>query len=208
MPSWISGSTSAWTCSPRSSLHRLLHHLRVELEADGGDVPDCCLPSRLPAPRISRSCAASRKPPPRSSSSCSTRSRFCASARDQVLAGDQEVGVGALVRAADAAAQLVELRQAEVVGAVDDDGVGARDVEPGLDDRRADQHVRPRACMKCEHRPSRASRSPICPCATAMRASGTSSRRRRAMRVDVLDPVVDEEHLPAARRARAGWRRG
>ena len=45
-------------------------------------------------------------------------------------------------RAPDAAAQLVELRQAEGVGAVDQHRVGARDVETALDDRGAEQHVR------------------------------------------------------------------
>src|SRR5947207_2439646 len=47
---------------------------------------------------------------------------------DQVLAGNQKIGVRAHIGAADAAAQLVELREAEGVGAVDDDRVGARDV--------------------------------------------------------------------------------
>ena len=46
-----------------------------------------------------------------------------------------------MMRAADAAAQLVQLREAEPVGAVDDDRVGARDVDAGFDDRRAHQHV-------------------------------------------------------------------
>ena len=41
----------------------------------------------------------------------------------------------------DAAAQLVELRQAELVRLVDDDRVDVRDVEAGLDDRRADEDV-------------------------------------------------------------------
>ena len=53
----------------------------------------------------------------------------------------QQVGVGLVVRAADAAAQLVQLRQAELVGAVDDDGVGGRHVDAGLDDGGAQQQV-------------------------------------------------------------------
>src|SRR5207248_9215567 len=44
----------------------------------------------------------------------------------------EEIGVGLVVRAADTAAQLVELREAEAVGTIDDDGVGGRDVDPGL----------------------------------------------------------------------------
>jgi len=44
--------------------------------------------------------------------------------------------------AADATAQLIELRESEGLGAVDEHGVGARDVEAALDDRGAEQHVR------------------------------------------------------------------
>ncbi len=59
------------------------------------------------------------------------------------LGRNQQIGVRLVVRAADAAAQLVQLREAEPVGAVDDDGVGVRVVDAGLDDGRAQQHVVP-----------------------------------------------------------------
>ncbi len=45
------------------------------------------------------------------------------------------------MRAADAAAQLVQLREPEAVGALDDDRVRGRHVDAGLDDRRADEQV-------------------------------------------------------------------
>ena len=45
------------------------------------------------------------------------------------------------VGAADAAADLVELREAERVGALDDQRVGLRDVDARLDDGRRDEHV-------------------------------------------------------------------
>lgn len=54
---------------------------------------------------------------------------------------DQEVAVRLVAPAPDAAAQLVQLRQAEVVGVVHDDRAGRGDVEAGLDDRRRDEHV-------------------------------------------------------------------
>src|SRR5687767_12522022 len=53
----------------------------------------------------------------------------------------EQVRVRAASGAADPAAQLVELRQSKGVGAIDDDRVGIRDVEAGLDDRRAHKHV-------------------------------------------------------------------
>ena len=45
------------------------------------------------------------------------------------------------MRAADAPAQLMQLRQAELVGAVHDDGIRGRHVDAGLDDGRAQQDV-------------------------------------------------------------------
>ena len=54
---------------------------------------------------------------------------------------DQQVGIGAAVRAAHAAAQLVELGEPEAVGAVDQNRVAQRDVEAVLDDGRGHQNV-------------------------------------------------------------------
>ena len=63
----------------------------------------------------------------------------------------QEVRVRALVRAADAPAQLVQLRETERVRAVDDQRVRRRDVEARLDDRRGHQDV-VLAVPEVEHR--------------------------------------------------------
>ena len=61
--------------------------------------------------------------------------------RQRLVGRVQEVGVAALAGPADAAAELVQLRQAHHVGAVDDQRVGALDVQARLDDGCADQHV-------------------------------------------------------------------
>ena len=53
----------------------------------------------------------------------------------------QEVGVRAFAAAADTPAQLVQLGEAEPVGVVYDQRVRVGDVESGLDDRRAYEHV-------------------------------------------------------------------
>ena len=53
----------------------------------------------------------------------------------------EEVGVGGDVRAADPAADLVELAEPEGVGPLDDQRVGLRDVDARLDDRGRDEHV-------------------------------------------------------------------
>ena len=93
--------------------------------------PDCSSPSRLPAPRMSRSWLASEKPAPSVSSDCSTLQALLGAFGEPLAVGRGEVGVGARLGAADAAAQLVELGQAEHVGAVHDQRVGVGDVEAG-----------------------------------------------------------------------------
>jgi len=60
---------------------------------------------------------------------------------DGPLGRVEEVGVGPLAGAADPAAQLVELGQAEGVGPVDDQGVGRGDVDARLDDGGANKNI-------------------------------------------------------------------
>ena len=61
------------------------------------------------------------------------------------IRGNKQIGVGAAVRAAHAAAQLVQLAQAVALGVLDDDGVGERDIEAVLDNGGARRTRRIRA---------------------------------------------------------------
>ena len=54
----------------------------------------------------------------------------------------EQVGVGLVMAAPDAPAQLVQLRQSEFIRAVHDDGVRIRNVNTGFDDGRAQQNIR------------------------------------------------------------------
>ena len=60
---------------------------------------------------------------------------------ERLLRVVEEVGVAALARPAHTPAQLVHLRQPQLIRAVDDQGVGVGDVQAGLDDGRTHQHV-------------------------------------------------------------------
>ena len=60
---------------------------------------------------------------------------------DRLLRRQREQRIGAQLRAPDPAAQLIELRQAEHVGAMHDQGIGGRNIETGFDDGRRQQHV-------------------------------------------------------------------
>src|SRR3954454_9338388 len=53
----------------------------------------------------------------------------------------EQVRVRATRRSADATAQLIELSESKRIGAVDDDRVRVRNIETGLDDRRAHEDV-------------------------------------------------------------------
>ena len=61
--------------------------------------------------------------------------------RDLALRRQREQRIGAQFRAPHAAAQLIELRQAEHIGAMHDQRVGVRNVEAGFDDRGRQQDV-------------------------------------------------------------------
>ena len=103
--------------------------------------PDCSSPSRLPAPRRSRSWLASWKPAPSVSSDCSACQALFRLRRHRLAGRRGEDRIGARLRAPDPAAQLIELREAEHVGAMHDQRVGAGNVEAGFDDRGRQQDV-------------------------------------------------------------------
>ena len=107
-----------------------------------------------------------------------------------------EIGIGAGLAAADAAAQLVELGQAEHVGAMDDHRVGVADVEAAFDDVGRQQQVE-LAVDEVLHGVLDLGRRQR-PCAMAMRISGTSSRSSLGDRGEILDARADIEALAAA----------
>jgi len=90
----------------------------------------------------------------------------------------EEIGVGALATSTDAPAQLVQLSETEAFRAVHYQRIDRGQVDARLDDRRAHEHVEA-TCQKSTITRSSVPSS-ICPCATAMRASGTSCPSRRA----------------------------
>ena len=109
---------------------------------------------------------------------------------------DEHVAVGAVVGAADAAAELVEIGQAVVIGLVDEDRVGVGDVEPTLDDRRRQEDLRPPLDEVDHHVLELGLREPAV--ADADRGVGDELLDPVRHEVNVVNPVVDEEHLAAA----------
>ena len=108
--------------------------------------PDWRSPNTSPAPRISRSRSASRKP---SVDAAIAAMRACASG---VCGSAKRKHHDCAAAAADAAAQLVQLREAEAIGVLDDHHRRVRHVDADLDHGRRDEHVDLAAPERVHHR--------------------------------------------------------
>ena len=120
---------------------RLLEQLHVHVEADRLDVPALLAAEQVAGAADLEVERGDAEAAAQVAELADRRQPLLRDRRERVLRRNQQVGVGAAIRSADAAAQLIELRQAVAVGAVDDDRVRVRDVEAVLDDRRREQHV-------------------------------------------------------------------
>ena len=90
------------------------------------------------------------KPEPNSTYSRMAASRLAAVSCRILPLPVGQVGVGPAGTAADAAPDLVELGKAQPVGILHDEGVDVGDVDAGLDDGGAHQHIR----LAIHHRPA------------------------------------------------------
>ena len=129
---------------PSLPLHladRPVEHLGVQLEADGLDVAALLSAQQVSgAPKFQiegRNLEAGAQV-----GKFLQRGETAAGHRSQLdFPRHQEIGVGAAVRSADAAAQLIELRKPETLGAADEDGVAEWDIEAVFDDGSGDENV-------------------------------------------------------------------
>ena len=165
----------------------LLEQLHVHLEADGVDLPALLAAEQVAGAANLEVERGDAEAAAEIAELLDRREPLLRDRRQVVLRRNQQIRVGRPIGSADAAAQLIELRQAVAIGAVDDDRVGVRDVEAVLDDRRRQQDV------ELSARRNRASRARACP-----RPSGRG-RRRRALRAPAAAP---------GRRSKRSTRRG
>ena len=116
--------------------------------------------------------------------------------RQRPLRRIEEIRVGALAGASDAAPQLVQLAETHAVGPVDDERVDGRHVDAGLDDRRAHQHVVV-ALPEVEHHALEQTFVHL-PVGDGDAGLGHQVLDTAGDDVDVLHAVVHEEHLSLA----------
>ena len=122
--------------------------------------------------------------------------RFLRPALERLRRRHREISVGALLAAPHAAAQLVQLGEAEAVGAVDDQRIDPRHVEARLDDGgRQQKFVAPVVERRhgffeafAGHAPMRDDDADV--------GDDAADFRRRSLKV--LDPRTYAENLPAA----------
>ena len=155
------------------------------------DTPDWRMPSSWPLLRMSRSFSASANP----SFDVDEGLEPLPRALGQLVLRPRDEKAERLLRATpDAAAQLVELREAEAVGLLDDHHRRVRDVHADLDHRRRDEHVdlarlelrhqlaalvRPQAAVQAARRGSRAARRAGAARPRPLRRARRSSRTAR-----------------------------
>ena len=102
-----------------------------------GGRPCCCVPKRSPGPRSWKSISASCEAIGRGGE----RVEACAGLFREFFADEHGAEAGEFA-AADAAAELVELGQAEALGRVDDHDAGVVHIDADFDDARGDEHLR------------------------------------------------------------------
>ena len=176
-------------------LHALLEQLAVKLEADGGDVAallcaeDVARAANLEVAHGDLESAAELRV-------LLERADALAGVVEQRgVAWQNQIGKSLVLVTPDAAAQLVQLAQAETVGAVDDDRVGVGDVEAALDDGRREQDVGVAVDESCHHLLERA--------AGHLAVADDEPRLGHELadaighRLDRRHAVVQKEHLPA-----------
>ena len=120
---------------------RLLQHLLVELEADLLDVAGLLLAEQIAGAADVEVVAGQLEAGAERVERLQHLQPALGGVGELAVGRQREQRIGAHLGAPDPAAQLVELRQAEHVGAVHDQRVGGRDVEAGFDDRGRQQHV-------------------------------------------------------------------
>ena len=177
--------------------HGFLEQLHVHLEADGIDVP-----ALLTAEQIARAAnleverghaeAAAEIAELLDGGEPLARDR-----RQRFLRRNQQIRVRRPIRPANTAAQLIELRQAVPIRAVDDDGVGVRNVEAVLDDCRRQQDV-VLPLDEAEHRALELVLGHLAVADDDLRV-GHQALQQVTDREDRFHPVVDEIDLSAAR---------
>jgi len=124
------------------------------------------------------------------------RQALCRDVGEHLCRAKREVGVCLAPAAADAPANLVQLRKAHAVGVLNDQRVAVAHIDPGLNDGRADQNVNFAVQQRLPHTGQLLFGHFAVGGGNAC-AGGQFCHPCRAV-VDGFDPVIQVVYLPAA----------
>ena len=140
------------------------------------------------------------KPEPKSENSSMARKRRRASEDNNSSGGRQQVTISLLVGTPDTPAQLMQVAQSEILGVVDDDGIGIGDIDAVLDDGRRYEHIEfPVDEVHDEFFEFLSRHLTMTDRHAGFRAN---ARNHPLQREQILDTIVDEIDLSAARELR------
>ena len=176
---------------------RVLQHLLVQLDADLADMAGLLVAQQVAGAADVEVVAGQREAGAQRVQRLHHRQPLLRRGRQPVVRRPGQIGVAALLAAPDPAAQLIELPQAEHVGAVDHQRVHRRHVEAAFDDVGGQQDV-VAGRRRTRSSPVRARSAPAGHAPAPMRASGTISAQPLGHARQVLDARHDAEHLAAA----------
>ena len=115
---------------------RSLEELTVESEADGGDVPRLLRTEQVASAAEFEVTDGEVEARAESAMTLERRKALAGIGVDESVLRQQENRVPLFRGASDASAQLIEVGETEGVGLIDEDRVGARNVDAGFDDGR------------------------------------------------------------------------
>src|SRR3954471_7346932 len=177
--------------------NRLVEHAHVQLEAEGGDVAGLLVAEQVAGAADLEVAHGDLEAGAELGVVAQRAQALRRLLGERRRARVQEVRVRALARAAHAPADLVELGEAEVVGTLDDQRVGLRDVDARLDDAGRDEHVG--LAAQEAHHPRLELLLVELAVGHLEAHPGAQAAQALGRLVDRLDAVVDEERLAPAR---------
>ena len=119
----------------------MLEQLTVQFEPDRSDVPALFGPKQITGPADLQIAHGDFESAAETGVLLDGTNAFACVGQQRRMARQQHIGVCLMFVTTHAPAQLIQITEAEPVGAVDDNGVGVRDIDAALDDGGGEQHI-------------------------------------------------------------------
>ena len=119
----------------------MLEQLTVQFEPDCSDVPALFGPQQITSPTDLQIAHGDFESAAETGVLLDGTDAFACVGQQRRMARQQHVGIRLMFIATHATAQLIKITKTKPIGAINDDGVGVRDIDAALDDRGGEQHI-------------------------------------------------------------------